>query len=551
MRSRNIPFGTIRSSTIIMDGGLNENKPSVEMSGGELSSVVNYMLYEGSQGGYVSTKGYERFDGQTSPSSIDAFGLPFLWDDGLWNVSRWDDEGDVLREAARDLIGEVPGEGSILGLYYFKDTLYVFRNKVGGLTAGMYKSSVAGWVEVDTSAAPLEPSGNYIFTEYNFKALSDSLSMIWVDGVNKARVFDGTTIEVSDNSGLLTLDKPINLAVHNERLFLAYEGGYINYTEVGDPLLWTGTAGELGIGREITNLISSVGNTLIIFCDEAIKLLKGTADTSTWTLETFHSGMGAYTETAVRLLGSIFFMDDRGVIDLRAVQEFGDFGSSTISQNIQRTLYDNKDKITVASVHKEYNQYRLFLNNGVGIYFSFKSNQFRGITFMKFPRPVMKITTGEDSVGNVVSFFASDTGYVYQMDIGTSFDSEPINTRLTTTYYHYGSPRNWKRFKSMSIEIDREDPIALAIRPDFDYGDPSIPRGTTGTIESIVSAGYWGEGVYGVIRYSSSLVNNRSIYYIKGVGSNMNLSIAAASKYNKPHTIQNITVDYELSRRQL
>jgi len=47
-------------------------------------------------------------------------------------------------ENQRNLITVVPGEGSVLGVWVYNGDIYAFRNKEGGATAGMYKSSSTG-----------------------------------------------------------------------------------------------------------------------------------------------------------------------------------------------------------------------------------------------------------------------------------------------------------------------------------------------------------------------------------------------------------------------
>jgi hypothetical protein len=46
-------------------------------------------------------------------------------------------------------IQAVPGNGSILGVHYYKGDVYAFRNNVGDTQAIMYKSSPSGWVAVN------------------------------------------------------------------------------------------------------------------------------------------------------------------------------------------------------------------------------------------------------------------------------------------------------------------------------------------------------------------------------------------------------------------
>ena len=56
-------------------------------------------------------------------------------------------------EDQRALINIVPGEGDVMGVWVFNGDVYAFRNKSGGATAGMYKSTATGWEEVDLGTA--------------------------------------------------------------------------------------------------------------------------------------------------------------------------------------------------------------------------------------------------------------------------------------------------------------------------------------------------------------------------------------------------------------
>ena len=62
-------------------------------------------------------------------------------------------EARTAIEDQRSKIGVVPGEGSVLGVWVFNGDAYGFRNKSGGATAGMYKSTSTGWSEVDLGTA--------------------------------------------------------------------------------------------------------------------------------------------------------------------------------------------------------------------------------------------------------------------------------------------------------------------------------------------------------------------------------------------------------------
>jgi len=56
-------------------------------------------------------------------------------------------------EEKRETITVVPGTGSVLGVWGYSGDIYAFRNKTGDATAGMYKSTDAGWSEIDLGTA--------------------------------------------------------------------------------------------------------------------------------------------------------------------------------------------------------------------------------------------------------------------------------------------------------------------------------------------------------------------------------------------------------------
>jgi len=52
-------------------------------------------------------------------------------------------------EAARDDISEVPGSGRLRGAWRYNNTVYAFRDNIGGTACDMYKSSSSGWALIN------------------------------------------------------------------------------------------------------------------------------------------------------------------------------------------------------------------------------------------------------------------------------------------------------------------------------------------------------------------------------------------------------------------
>lgn len=524
---RKIGFNQVRSDVVILDGGLNEAVSSLEMRSGELLNVRNYYVTETVTGGYTSAKGFERYDGNTKPSSIAA-----------------SDANHTAQDAARAAIDEIPGEGNPLGLFYYKDKLYAFRNKTGGATAGMYVESATGWVEVSTSAAPLAPSGKVASVLYNFLATSGNEVVIWVDGVNGARMFNGTTITVIA-TGMGTADKPTHVAVHQDRLFLSFLGGSLQYSNVGDPTDWTAGSGEIGIGYDITSIKANVGGTLVINTLNSIKILEGESET-TWVLKTFSESLGAFPYTVDKLFDTVIFMSSMGLSTLSASQEFGGFASSSISPKVAKTLLRNKNYASCSVVSRDLNQYRLFFTNNLCLVFSFIGKKLKGITRLAYGMPVYNVIECRNTSGDNLIFFTSNTGYAYQMDIGTSYDGVSIKSRFSTAYHNYKSPRNLKRFHKLTFEVQATTPLSLTMRPSFDYSEVGVPKAITDTFDIDGVGNLYGEGLWGTMLFGGTDATNRVGVNMNGIASNLSVTILAESAYNTQHTVQNFITDYEV-----
>ena len=110
------------TQTVLLRGGLNIVTPAIAVPPGMATAAMNY---EPDVSGYRRLVGYERFDGQPSPSA-------------------GSDTADIA--ARRALIAEVPGTGPVRGVHVYDGALYAFRDTVGG-EGRMWKSSASGWEE--------------------------------------------------------------------------------------------------------------------------------------------------------------------------------------------------------------------------------------------------------------------------------------------------------------------------------------------------------------------------------------------------------------------
>jgi len=111
----------IEVATSMMLGGLDLVTAPIAMPPGKAIASLNY---EPDVSGYTRVGGYERYDGQLSPS---------------------DGSTPDITEERRGNISPVPGVGPVRGVWVYDGALYAFRDQIDG-TAGMFKSTSGGWV---------------------------------------------------------------------------------------------------------------------------------------------------------------------------------------------------------------------------------------------------------------------------------------------------------------------------------------------------------------------------------------------------------------------
>ena len=75
LRNRNIQPSRLQSSYFAFEGGVNMVDPSLSLEPGELVAADNFEI--DIRGRYRRIDGYERFDGQTLPSEITYYRIPF------------------------------------------------------------------------------------------------------------------------------------------------------------------------------------------------------------------------------------------------------------------------------------------------------------------------------------------------------------------------------------------------------------------------------------------------------------------------------------------
>ena len=479
--------------------------------------------------------------------------------------------GDVGRESIREQIDPCPGTGPLLAVFEYREMVYAIREEFGGtgFTGMFIADETFGWTRVDewptdvpvndvytnpirfskgrlTFWPTLNPGRDSIFiTNGLYFAIAMNRN---TDGIHTIEAVDSEYLpDGTDNPDIQEEYAYIPL-VWNQRLFLAYPTGYLFYGNLGDitfnPVVGDGFAGNWVFGSEITDLVQTPGDGVVCWMEKGVQIIKGiqggdTAALGDMIVETWSDRSGSTPNTATRFLGTMIFLDDRGVSTMDTSDVFGDFQMASISKKVQATLEARKDSVLRSFVNRWKNQYILLFTDGSGLTFTFDVEKaVKGATFFNYAHT---FTCGDSDTLDDDSWLllGDNAGYVQVMrDNAASRDGDEIDTALATSYYNYGTPENFKTFVKLLFEFSGDKGTVLHVRADYDYSQQGVPKSQT--LYPIVSpaGAQWGTAIWGEFIWSGSPVDQEPVY-ITGVGTNMSINIASNDKYRKPHTIHN------------
>lgn len=395
----------------------------------------------------------------------------------------------------------------------------------------------------NSSAITLPPGGRYDFVNHNFFGSSDLLRMYGVNGVGRGFEWDGTVF-VPIRTGM-TDDRPIRLEVHQNHLFYAYRGGSLQHGSIGNPYSWeiiTGAA-EIGIGEEITDLLSSVSGTLAVFGQNKVSVLFGD-DAENWVLRTLANDAGAAAWTAQKI-GTPVYMDTRGLRTLDTTDAFGDFNIGTITQLVE-PIFARKRAAGVTAVAsmrvRGKDQYRLFFSDKTGLTVYFGG---RGPEILPFELPVQVTcaSSGKNDDGDEVLLIGTEDGWVYQLDAGTNFDGDWLEAFLRLPFNHVGSPSQRKRWLKTTLEMDGGPNTTLGLTAEFSYADPDQPPAQEQSFAVKGSGGFWNEMLWDQF-YWSSPVEGSAEAPIDGLGRNLSIAVVSRAKYEESHTLHGLLLHY-------
>ncbi len=419
---------------------------------------------------------------------------------------------------------------------------YVSLKSVTGTFQDDELLQVGGVTVATVNGAPqainLNPDGDYKIVSHNFFGGTDTFNMYITNGQQTALQFDGESLAPIFTGLPIDEDRPFDVVVHYEHLFLAYDDGLLQHSVIGEPLNWRGEldAFQFSVGADITNIIISTRALVVTTVDNA-QVIYGQS-VANWE-KAFITQKAIGVKGTGQYLARPLILDRAGVIALDQIDTFGNFQDAIVSENVRSLINNLFVNVTSSMIDKYNNHYILFSSTGENLLTGFSRNQFIGFFPINFGRVVKYSSSHEDRM------FFTDTvgGYVYLMRKGTSFDGQPIESIFQSSYAFQGQPQRKKRYRRVTISLKSFLPtLSLSFTFSFSKGDARV-RSSTFTETTLGGGGRWDLDNWGEFFWDGQDVPEiRSD--IDGVGTDISTLLYSNSSEMDSFVIEDITIEY-------
>jgi len=454
--------------------------------------------------------------------------------------------GDVFKIAGVDLVYTVVSNATVSS---------------GGATLSInpsLASSPADNAVITFLSTSRDGAGRMRFDRYNFNGTD---KIVLVDGFNAPAIYDGSVYTVL-NSAPADVVGATHVKNFKNTLFFA-KNSDITFTAVYTDSDFSAAngAGVLNVGDIITGL-SVFREQLFIFTENSIFRLNGST-IADFRLDPVTRDIGCLDGDTIQEIGTdIMFLAPDGLRLLGATDRVGDFNFANVSKVIQSEFSSFTTTSTNYSsvVLRGKSQYRIF-----GYNTSFSTENARGIIVTQLAEEAgsgiaCSETRGikayvadshlHDGVERIV--FANASGYVYQLEQGSSFDGDNIYAVFSTPNLPLTDPRVRKTFYKMFLYTDPAGVVSFDafLKLDFDQVDSIQPLGID--INNLL-AGSTAVSVYGAGTYGSGLFGAKLQYIFEAqlIGSGYTGALTFISDSTNPSfALDAVTIEYANNARR-
>jgi hypothetical protein len=532
---------------IVCAGGLDRSKNPHQMYAFPGAAIELRNFEPSIQGGYRRINGYVPF-GQTSVTEPSVYGR------GVYGSSLYS--------------WVPPAATEVLGVYGYATGLI----RVQG-TGIYFATDGYNWSLLNATAR--NNSKRYVTVKYE----GDSSNYIYgslymADGTNpiaKVTISDPSSPSGSYSTLGSSTGAPQDaylLEIHKDRLFAVG-------TAEPNVLKWSGrffpgdfTLSSAGLIELTDNIVGmkSFRERLFIFCKNSIHVLENIDNPAQLSVLPITKNLGCLCGFTIQEVGGdIVFLSHDGIRMLGATERIGDVAISAISGNIQHLmpaiLSAVQSNCLNSLVIRNKNQYRLFYprsgqprerqNGIIGVLKQTEAGmgwewaETRGIESTACCSYI-------DENRNERVVFGDFSGYVWEMEVGPTFNGTPIEAVFRTPYMNFQDSSMFKTIHYLRVPLHvegaiPEDSVFVATRYDFEDRDVHQPG-------DVSFGGYNTEATYGAATYGSNkygaynLVPERVLQ--EGSGHTVSWKFYTnANIRTAPFTINGFTIVFTVGKR--
>ena len=409
--------------------------------------------------------------------------------------------------------------------------------RVGGVTKATTSSAVTA-----ITRAP----GGYIDGDYAIFTTAGLNKKFWAaDSVNLGFAFDGS-VYIPIRTGN-TVDKPTHARVHKNHLFFSF-GSNMQFSGVNSPYFWSATGGAADIfaNSTITGMRSLSGNdsgaALMLFSEDNTFVLYGSSAADfNLVPSTFELG---FSEATFQSIGNdIYGLTARGIHAVKSTLEYGDFLFNSVSFPIQPFIQSRLGLETGSYTSKTYSDYKLFFNDGTGVVVGLTGGKVSGLLPLNYGRVVHWVQCFTKSNGQEITFVGGTDGFVYQDNVGTSFDGSEIEAWIRLAFNNLRSPQVRKTFKRAVFDVKSEGYSTASVAYDLGYANPDVNSSPMGAFSLLGAGGYWDQVIWDQFTWGAPVVATAKVS-LDGTETNLAFLFYSKTNKDKAHTVQGVTLEY-------
>ena len=416
----------------------------------------------------------------------------------------------------------IPGSGSVRGVFFHNDAVYVARD------TKVYYSGGSGWTELTTSSITLGSGTSTVrFVTFNFDG---NESLIILDPGGNALEYKGGTL--SRLTGIPTDGSSAQFVeIFKNHVFLGKGRNLVFSSPYSTSDFTTGSGGGvINVSYDITGLIK-FRDRLLIFTEHSILQLAGSTVTD-FAVSPITDDLGcAFPDTIQEIGGDVMFLAPDGLRLVSGTERNNDFGLAVVSRSIQKEMKELLENHTsfCSVVVPTKSQYRIFGKSAVansattGILGLQTAPQGgAGMMWSKIEGMNVEFASSVTDVNNEVIVFTNSSNYVYRMESGNSFDSQNILATYMTPYMPITDPSTRKTLYKVDVFTDPEGSFEVKLDTLIDYNTSGSVQPIQKTLNSNAGSAeeysLYGTGLYGTATFVEASIDDLFKLNLEGSG---------------------------------